>query len=197
MLVASIHYARWLKKGAKRIEAASTDSLIQISSFKDESTNKFTVVAINNNTISKTVQFDFSAINLSGPINGEQSYDTTRWEAITSITPTSTGFTFTLLPNSITSFGGNFSLPTGIINTTDDNLIRVYPNPAQQTFNVESKETGFDIAITDVAGRNIFEQKNCSSHLVIDSKYFSDGVYSLRITPRNQKTQFNKLIILH
>ena len=79
----------------------------------------------------------------------------------------------------------------------DDNLIRVYPNPAQQNFNVESKETGFDIAIADLAGRNVFEQKYCSSHLVIDSKYFSDGVYSLRITPRNQKTQFNKLIILH
>lgn len=189
------HYARWLKKGAKRIEATSSDALVQISSFKDDAINKFTVVAINNNSVSKTVQFNFSSLdNLTGLVNGEQSYDTARWQTITPITPTSTQFTYTLLPNSVTSFGGNYSTALGINNVTANNQIHIYPNPAQQNFTVELANENFDLVITDAVGREVYEQKNISGKIQIDCRNFTSGIYLVQA--KYGKNIFNKKIII-
>ena len=188
------HYARWLKKGAKRIEATSTDSLVQISSFKDESSNTFTIVAINNNTSSKTVQFNFSGINLTGQVNGEQSYDTLRWEAITPVTSSSGGFAYTLEPNSVTSFSGSYSISTEISQAVKTSSLELYPNPANNTFVVKDNAKIFDLAITDFAGRILFESKNVSSSIQVDAKYPS-GVYFLKANYSDGHSLYKKLAV--
>ncbi len=189
------HYARWLNKGAKRIEATSTDPLLQISAFKDDATNKFTIVAINNSNVNTIVQFDFSALNLTGLINGEQSYNTTRWQAIAPLTPTSNQFTNTLPHKSVTTFSGNYSTPVGISNISANNQFHIYPNPAQQTFTVELPQEKFDLIITDVLGQNIFDQNNISSRTQIDCKDFSNGIYFVNVTTANEKIYNQKIII--
>ncbi len=189
------HYARWLNKGAKRIEATSSDPLIQISAFKDDATNKFTVVAINNSTVNTTVQFNFSALNLTGPINGEQSYNTTRWQAITPVTPTANQFTYTLTHKSVTTFSGNYSTPVGINNISANNQFHIYPNPAQQTFTVELSQENFDLIISDLTGRKIYEQKNISGKTQIDSRSFISGIYFVQAT--NGKNILNKKLIIN
>src|SRR3989338_3365615 len=42
------HYARWIKKGAVRIEAESSDPLVQVTAFRDDSQKRMVLVVINN-----------------------------------------------------------------------------------------------------------------------------------------------------
>jgi hypothetical protein len=182
------HYARWLQKGAKRVESASSDSLIQISSFKDEVTNKFTLVAINNNSMSKTVKFDFSGIIPLGPVNGEQSYDTTRWEEISPVTPVSNHFTYPLLPNSITSFGGAFSIQTGINKIDWGNSVSISPNPANTKIKINISTLSklatdrSETEIFNTIGERVLKTEN---QLSIDISGLISGMYYVKVALEN------------
>ncbi len=183
------HYARWLQKGAKRVESTSSDSLVQISSFKDESSNKFTVIAINNNSVSKTVQFDFSGINLIDSVHGEQSYDSTRWESIPPVTPLSNQFSYTLLPNSVTSFGGTFSIPTGINHIDRNNFVSVSPNPANSVIEIKiagtskSETNHYVVEIFNTIGEKVLQSQNES---IINVSNLVSGMYFLKIRLENK-----------
>ncbi len=50
------------------------------------------------------------------------------------------------------------------------------------------------MTITDITGRNVFEQKNISDEIQIDSKDFTNGIYFVQTT--NEKIILNKKIII-
>ncbi len=88
------------------------------------------------------------------------------------------------------------SLNTSIQNLTSNSLtdLKVYPNPAQQSFTVEFTQENFDLIITDLTGRIIYDQKNISGKTQIDSKDSTGGIYFVQAT-NGKFILYKKLII--
>ena len=172
------HYARWIQKGAKRIDAISDDPLIQISSFRNDASKKYTIVAINNNSNSVDVQFNFSGINMAGQVEGEQSYNNIRWEAISPLTPLKSGFSYTLQAHSTTSFGGEFSILTENTIFNENNKLYIYPNPSGNEINVKLPENAFFRAeIINILGVVVFKTENKN---VINISELPNGIYFIK-----------------
>jgi len=104
------HYARWVQRGATRVETASDDSLVMVTAFTDNKRNKASFVIINNADASKTVRVHLSGLALTGALAGEQSVGDVRFKALGSI-PLDSGkdaFTLTVPSKSVTSVGGAY-----------------------------------------------------------------------------------------
>jgi O-glycosyl hydrolase len=105
------HYARWVERGALRVEAASDDSLVMVTAFADNKRGKASFVIINNADASKTVRVHVSGLAFTGALSGEQSVGETRWKALGAV-PLSDGakdvFVVTVPAKSVTSVGGSY-----------------------------------------------------------------------------------------
>lgn len=99
------HYARWVAPGSVRIEAGSSDPLVQVTAFKKDAAGKLSFVIINNNSSSISVTVNLAGASFSGALNGEQSTAAAFWQAISPITPSAASFTIMLPALSITSVG--------------------------------------------------------------------------------------------
>ena len=103
------HYARWVQRGALRVEAASDDSLVMVSAFKDNKRGKASFVIINNADTVKTVRVHVNGLAFTGPLEGEQSEGEVRWKALTGIAPSGDAkdaFVVDVPPRSVTSVEG-------------------------------------------------------------------------------------------
>lgn len=101
------HYARWIARGATRIDAVSDDPLVQVTAFHDRAKNAVAVVLINNDATPRNVRVAFSGLRLPDRMRGEQSYARVRWQPFAAITPSdATSFSVQLPPHSVTSVGG-------------------------------------------------------------------------------------------
>lgn len=81
------HYARWIKPGATRVEAISSDPLILVTAFLDLAKKMVAFVVINNNPENRSVKFHLKGIRIMNNLNGECStgvepYPTSYWQAI-------------------------------------------------------------------------------------------------------------------
>ncbi len=66
------------------------------------------------------------------------------------------------------------------------NKLLLYPNPAQNIFTVHLPGNNiYDVTITDVAGKKVFEQSGSKAQLQINCSNFSKGVFLLTITGNN------------
>jgi O-glycosyl hydrolase len=99
------HYARWIRRGAVRVGATSSDPLLQISAFADRARARTVVVAINNATTSLTVDVSFTGLSVSGSATGEQSTASAVWAKLPdrSIVP-SAPFEFSAPARSVTTW---------------------------------------------------------------------------------------------
>ena len=105
------HYARWVQRGALRVETASDDSLVMVSAFTDNRRGKASFVVINNSDDAKTVRLHLSALALTGPLTGETSYEDVRFKALGPIAAESSAndtYIVTVPPRSVTSLGGSY-----------------------------------------------------------------------------------------
>lgn len=105
------HYARWVQRGALRVEAASDDSLVMVSAFADNQRGKASFVVINNAAASRTVRVHVNGLALTGPLAGEQSSGDVRWKALGAIAlegDAKDAFVITVPAASVTSIGGNY-----------------------------------------------------------------------------------------
>lgn len=103
------HYARWIKKGAIRIEATSSDTLVQITAFRNDSQRQMVLVIINNASSEKTINANIVSLSLSASENliGEQSTSEAYWKQLTPFAPkNSSSFTLTLPAESVTTVMG-------------------------------------------------------------------------------------------
>jgi O-glycosyl hydrolase len=109
------HYARWVKRGAVRIEATSDDPLVQVTAFRDDARGRLTLIAINNADAVRTIKVSTSgAPALMGALTGERSTGTAAaavWQAFTGTT-TNTSWTVDLPAKSVTSMAGAFAAVT-------------------------------------------------------------------------------------
>lgn len=101
------HYARFINKGAVRIETTSSDPFVQVTAFRDDIKKQMIWVVINNNTSDKIVKFTADNVQLSDNLNGEQSTKTAYWKKMDTFTPdTTNNFTITLPAESVTTVIG-------------------------------------------------------------------------------------------
>jgi O-glycosyl hydrolase len=98
------HYARWVRPGAVRVDATSSDPPAQVSAFRDDSWGTVALVLINNAATPKSVSINFTGLSVTGNWTGEQSTVSGYWKpfAAASATP----FTIILPETSVTSIGG-------------------------------------------------------------------------------------------
>ncbi|MDQ3049892.1 MAG: T9SS type A sorting domain-containing protein [Bacteroidota bacterium] len=99
--------------------------------------------------------------------------------------------TLTLIPCS-PRIGFNADEAANGINTQ----LSIFPNPAQNNFTIELLDNNFDITITDIMGRKVFEQQNISPQTQVDSKDFINGIYFVNVTTAEQKV-YNQILIIN
>ena len=103
------HYARWIKKSAIRIETTSSDALVQVTAFRNDSQKQMALVIINNASSEKTMNVNIVSLSLSSSENltGEQSTSEAYWKQLTPFAPkNSNSFTLTLPAESVTTVMG-------------------------------------------------------------------------------------------
>jgi len=105
------HYARWVQRGALRVEASSDDPLVMVTAFTDNRRRKASFVIINNAEQPKTVRVHVAGLAFTGSLESEESRGDTRWKALARIAPSGAakdGFVVVVPPRSVTSVGGAF-----------------------------------------------------------------------------------------
>jgi O-glycosyl hydrolase len=77
------HYARWVKRGARRIDATSSDALVLMSAFRDDARGRLIIVAVNNANETRALRIALTGATATGPITGEQSLPpSTYWQPV-------------------------------------------------------------------------------------------------------------------
>jgi hypothetical protein len=105
------HYARWVQRGASRVEVTSDDPLVMVSAFTNQKTGKASFVIINNAATSKSVRVHMAGLALAGPLTGEQSSGNARWKALGAVAldgDANDAFVVTVPAKSVTSLGGSY-----------------------------------------------------------------------------------------
>ncbi len=105
------HYARWIKRGAVRIESETDDPLVQASAFRDDARKEIIAVVVNNRRESVLATFQVAGHFLpSGKLKGEQSSAEGFWLPITTTTEVREDgrFSVELLARSVTSVSVSF-----------------------------------------------------------------------------------------
>ncbi len=96
------HYARFVGRGAVRLEAVSDDKLVQVTAFQNGA--KYSFVVLNNSAETKKITLEIKNAALPQAILGETSFGNQRWIAVKNITDkTNRSFSVILEPNSVTS----------------------------------------------------------------------------------------------
>lgn len=78
----------------------------------------------------------------------------------------------------------------------DESDLKIYPNPALEMVTMELPKQFFDVQITDLAGRIIFENKDIWQKSEIDIRNFGKGIYLARVIANNKGTYTKKIVIL-
>jgi O-glycosyl hydrolase len=102
------HYARWLRPGSRRVEAASSDVLVQVTAFRDNTRKRLVWVVINNSRSPRIVRFRTNGLRLVAGLAGEQSTAAARWRKLRRVLARST-FTVTLPAESVTTLERRFA----------------------------------------------------------------------------------------
>lgn len=101
------HYARWVKRGSKRLDAMSSNPLVQITAFWDENQKRLVLVAINNAKKVQQLDVRLNGVVLKGAIASEQSTETTYWQSLSPMPiQVPNRFTISIPPKSVTTMRG-------------------------------------------------------------------------------------------
>jgi O-glycosyl hydrolase len=185
-------FSRFVKPGFQRIAANANNLTVKVTAYKSDT--GIVIVAINNSHNPQTANFNFNGAKITSQINAVRSSASENWAMLSPVNGSATTFTSTLPANSITTFMVKTDLASGIIIQNKQTAMSIYPNPTQQTFTIELPDETFDIIMTDLTGRRVYEQKNISGKTQIDTKDFSAGMYFLQTT--NAKIILNEKIVI-
>lgn len=108
------HYARWIRRGAVRIEATSSDPLLQVTAFRDDGRQKLVMVLINNAASNSMVEVDLQGFTNTQPLafGGEQSTAEQAWKPLPAFTSSSPSrFSVTLPGRSVTTISAPLKAP--------------------------------------------------------------------------------------
>lgn len=73
-------------------------------------------------------------------------------------------------------------------------LLNAYPNPANNSLNIESNEVISEVLILNLNGQNLYSQTLEAKNLAIDVSNLSNGVYFYQVITTNGKTSVNRFI---
>jgi len=76
------HYARWVRRGAVRIDAESSAPLVQVTAFRDDADKRLVLVVINNDHGPQQLLINAKGFSLTGRTTGEQSTAHAFWKAL-------------------------------------------------------------------------------------------------------------------
>lgn len=88
----------------------------------------------------------------------------------------------------------DISLVVGI-NELNTSNVAVYPNPAKEQITFETDNNGFNLTITDITGKVIFNQNVVSKKTTVNLNRFNAGVYFYTIASNNQVVTTDKFIV--
>ncbi|MCE9537828.1 MAG: T9SS type A sorting domain-containing protein [Bacteroidetes bacterium] len=72
---------------------------------------------------------------------------------------------------------------TGIKEQELSPQLTIYPNPSTSTFTIQlPTQQSYTLSVTDIAGRNVYKNKNATNIITIDASRFSSGVYFVKAT---------------
>lgn len=111
------HYARWIKPGAARIDATSSNALVQVSAFHDKVRQKLVLVLINNSQKNQVISASLNGLVDTQPLNftGEQSTASANWKALPAFnSDTPSRFSLTLPSLSVTTISASIVAPAQI-----------------------------------------------------------------------------------
>ena len=98
------HYARWVKPGAVRAEAKTSNPLVQVTAFRDNATGRLSLVLINNSGDALDLTVNVTGANLEGTLTGEQSTLAAYWASLPEMKADSPGsFHLSVPDTSVTS----------------------------------------------------------------------------------------------
>ncbi|MDE3090641.1 MAG: hypothetical protein KGJ80_14800, partial [Chloroflexota bacterium] len=105
-------YARWVKKGATRIDASSSDPLVQVTSFWDQRDGRMVLVAINNASTDRALSVNVNGLKLNGSLTGEQSTRSSYWQSLPSFaSDTPESYTLVIPSKSVTTIAVQTTRP--------------------------------------------------------------------------------------
>lgn len=71
---------------------------------------------------------------------------------------------------------------------------KIYPNPTSTEFHIDAKEPINEITLYNILGKQILTQKQNNKEITINSHQLEHGIYILKITFENGKTEFSKIV---
>jgi CubicO group peptidase (beta-lactamase class C family) len=80
------------------------------------------------------------------------------------------------------------------INDLKDDSFKVYPNPSIQNFTLETDLSDYDIKITDIMGKVVFEESHVLSSLYNPNIVLKSGMYHVHIQ-KNQSVWVKKIVV--
>jgi len=78
---------------------------------------------------------------------------------------------------------------TGSVRTIDNNLFKIYPNPATDEITVDSKEEIDQVTIFDVTGKTVYSNNDANNNLKVDVSSFNRGIYFIEVLSNNKRSQ--------
>ena len=104
------HYARWVRRGAVRVDSETDDPLVLASAFRDDAQKKIVVVMVNNQREPVSVTVTVAGrVEFSGEVKGEQSSAEGYWLPLAAAVLREEGSIRTVLPaRSVTSLSVGF-----------------------------------------------------------------------------------------
>src|SRR3989442_1365197 len=104
------HYARWIKRGAVRIDATSTDPLVLVTAFRDDREKRLVIVLINNEGHASRLVVALRGVTSNVPLvfKGEQSTPQAPWAPVGPFVPDAASYAaITVPPKSVTTIAAN------------------------------------------------------------------------------------------
>jgi len=92
----------------------------------------------------------------------------------------------------------NPALMNDSISGVNNDMVKVYPNPSNGTFEVttNNESTIDNIIVSDLTGRIVYSEKPVNSNISIDLSNLSTGTYYSVITTENNKVSYKKMVII-
>lgn len=90
-------------------------------------------------------------------------------------------------------------IPTGIYDIVNNSLVKIYPNPNNGKFTLETEgipsNIGSEIRIYDLLGNEIYNQKLNTSKAEFDLSDQAKGIYFLKVYSRNGLVALRKIVL--
>ena len=186
-------FAHWVRPGAIRIEAISSDTNdVKVSAYKHPLESVFTIVAINPATSNKTANFSIANLDGLSSLNAVRTSTNERGVDLGAIAVTGNSFSYVLPSRSITTFAGNIGAgPTiaeqgGAIGNKSLEIL-VSPNPfnPKTTVTIQGRDPAVNLTVSiyDVTGKFIESLEPLSNQNVFvwDAGSLRSGLYIVKV----------------